>query len=253
MESEDYYTKLDKIVNDKTKFVEIRQETDIHPIIQKENSISYYVKKYLNKVNDLKKLIPVGSKPGKLYGMAKVHLDQVPLRPVVSMLGTPEYNLAKYLDQLIKPYIPDTYLLRSTDDFIERLKHLSINSHNIVVSFDVVSLFTNVPLAKTIELIIDRLYSEDNPVSMPVTADIFRKLMFLTTQGLFMYKNKLYKQTNGVTMGRLLGPTLANCFLGCIKQKLFENKSDFLPLVYLRYIDGIYCVFDTESTRLEIL
>ena len=169
------------------------------------------------------------------------------------MLGTPEYNLAKYLDQLIKPYIPDTYFLRSTDDFIERLKHFSINSHNIVVSFDVVSLFTNVPLAKTIELIIDRLYSEDNPVSMPVTADIFRKLMFLTTQGLFMYENKLYKQTNGVTMGRLLGPTLANCFLDCIKQKLFENKSDFLPLVYLRYIDDIYCVFDTESTRLEIL
>ena len=132
------------------------------------------MKKYLNKVNDFEKLIPVGSKPGKLYGMAKVHMDQVPLRPVVSMVGTPEYNLAKYLDQLIKPYIPDTYLLRSTDDFMKRLKQFSINSHNIVVSFDVISLFTNVPLAETIEpIIIDRFYSEDNPNSMPVTVDIF--------------------------------------------------------------------------------
>ena len=113
-------------------------------------------------------------------------------------------------------------------------------------------MFTNVPLAKTIELIIDRLYSEDNPNSMPVTADIFRKLMFLTIQGLFMYKNRLYKQIDGVTMGCPLGPTLANFFLGCVEQKLFENKSDFLPSV-CRYIDDIYCVFDTESASLEFL
>ena len=118
LESEDYCAKLNKIIHDKTKFVEIRQDTDIHPIIQKENSVSYYVKKYLNKVNDFEKLIPVGSKPGKLYGMAKVHKNQVPLRPVVSMVGTPEYNLAKYPDKLIKPFIPDTYLLWSTNDFI---------------------------------------------------------------------------------------------------------------------------------------
>ena len=108
-------------------------------------------------------------------------------------------------------------------------------------------------MAETIELIIDKLYSEDNPNSMPVTADIFRKLMFLTTQGLFMYKDKLFKEINGVTTGCPFGPTSANFFLGCIEQKLFENKSDFLPSVYLRYIDDMYCVFDTESASLEFL
>ena len=59
--------------------------------------------------------------------------------------------------------------------------------------------------------------------------------MFLTTQGLFLYKNKLYKQTDGVTMVCPLGPTLANFFLDCTEQKLVGNKSDFLPLVYLPY------------------
>ena len=43
------------------------------------------------------------------------------------MVGTPEYKLAKYLDNLIKPHIPDTYLLKSTDDFIERLKQFLCN------------------------------------------------------------------------------------------------------------------------------
>ena len=50
-----------------------------------------------------------------------------------------------------------------------------------------------------------------------------------------------------------LGPILANFFLLCVEQKLFGNKSDFLPSVYLRYVDDIYCVFDTESASLEFL
>ena len=78
------------------------------------------------------------------------------MRPVVSMVGTPEYKLAKYLDNLIKPHIPDTYLLRSTENFIEKLKECPCNNKNTMVSFDVVSLFTNVPLAETIELVIER-------------------------------------------------------------------------------------------------
>ena len=56
------------------------------------------------------------------------------LRPVVSMVDTPEYNLAKYLDYMIKPYIPDTHLLRSTEDFFERLKQFPCNDKCVLVS-----------------------------------------------------------------------------------------------------------------------
>ena len=107
-------------MEDGSKFIEVKWQNDaIHPIIQKENSIAYYVKRYLKKVYGYTTLIPSGTKPGKLYGLAKVLKDNTPLRPVVYMVGTPEYKLAKYLDNLIKPLIPDTYLLKSTDDFIE--------------------------------------------------------------------------------------------------------------------------------------
>ena len=78
-------------------------------------------------------MIPSRSKPGKLYGQAKVHKSNVPLRPVVSMVDTPEYNLAKYLDNMIKPYIPDTHLLRSTEDCLERLKHFPCNDKCVLV------------------------------------------------------------------------------------------------------------------------
>ena len=43
-----------------------------------------------------------------MYGLVKVHKDNNPVRPVVSMIGTPEYQLAKFLDVIIKPYVPQT-------------------------------------------------------------------------------------------------------------------------------------------------
>ena len=81
------------------------------------------------------------------------------------------------------------------------------------MSFDVVSLFTNVPLSETIELIINRLYADGNPYAIPFDKDVFRKLMFMATQGLFMYKDKLYTQIDGVTIGLVSRAYIGQFFL----------------------------------------
>ena len=46
----------------------------------------------------------------------------MPLRSVVSLLGTTEYLLAKFLDSIIKRFILDTYLPKSTEHSIEEIK-----------------------------------------------------------------------------------------------------------------------------------
>ena len=136
-------------------------------------------------------LIPNGSKPGKLNGMAKVRKSDLSLRTVVLMITTPEYNLAKFLDGLIKPHIPDRFLLHSTEHFIDSLKDVPYSRKDNMVSFDVVSLFTNVPLPEAIDIIINYLYEENKNI-MPIGRKVFRKLMFMATQGIFMFNEKLY-------------------------------------------------------------
>ena len=95
------------------------------------------------------------------------------------MINAPEYALAKFLVNIIEPYLPQTRMLKSTDHFIEELKKFNPNSQNTMVSFDVVSLFINVPLVKTIDIIINRLYDEHNNNSIPIPKDIFKKLLLL--------------------------------------------------------------------------
>ena len=69
------------------------------------------------------------------------------------MIGTSEYQLAKFLDSIIKNYIPDSYMLHSTDHFLDEINNFKFKADHKLVSFDVQSLFTNFLLNETITVI----------------------------------------------------------------------------------------------------
>ena len=100
--------KLDSLISDSTNFTEIPDTIKTHVIITREQRIRKLIKEYLKSYDD--KMVdspsPSGSVPGKLYGAVKVHKKDNPVRPIVSMIGAPEHNLAKFLDSIIKPYRP---------------------------------------------------------------------------------------------------------------------------------------------------
>ena len=183
--------------------------------------------------------------------MCKAHKKDFPLRPIVSMINTAEYKLAKYIDNLIKPYIPDRYSVTSNIKFLERLKEFNIKEKDYCLSFDVVSLFTNIPLAETIDMIAERLYSDNNTKGIPsIPKTSLIELLKCATSGIFSHRDKLFQQKDGVSMGNPLAPTLANFFLGCLEETLFApelNMDKAHPAFYIRYVDDKFCVFREET------
>ena len=107
-----------------------------------------------------------------------------------------------------------------------------------------VSLFTNVPLSETIDVVVESLYSEKSKRVPPIRKEVFKRLLRMATGGTFMYQDRLYKQVDGVAMGGPLGPSLANFFLGHIEETKLFNGGDSFPIVYLRYVDDIFAVFE---------
>ena len=114
------------------------------------------------------------------------------------MTNISEYQMAKFMDKLIKPYTPKEYMLDSTQDFLQKLNEFTPQKNQVTVSFDIVFLFTNVSLAETIKLKANYISAKDNPNYPPFSKDIFVEVMFKATQGLLMYQNELYQQINGV-------------------------------------------------------
>ena len=99
------------------------------------------------------------------------------------------------------------------------------------------SLFTNIPVQETIDYIIDQIYTEKKLPHI-CTKTIFRRLLLkVTTECSLQLKQKLYKQTEGCSMGGPLSVTLADIHM-------IRTENDVVkllkPLFYKRYVDDIY-------------
>nr|VZI26236.1 unnamed protein product [Spirometra erinaceieuropaei] len=109
---------------------------------------------------------PTDAAMARFYGLPKIHKAGAPLRPIVSLRGTPTFNLAKWMFRRLNCLTSgsDT-TVRSSVHFLERLKGLQIDTDEVMVSFDVTSLFTSIPKELAIETVSDLLdgqYTEAN-------------------------------------------------------------------------------------------
>ena len=96
-------------------------------------------------------------------------------------------------------------------------------------SFDVVNLFTNVPLKKVIDICADAIYHDNwGDIDLPTIGLLeksFRQLMEKVTSGVeFSFDGIMSRQIDGVAMGSPLGPILANIFVGYNESMIPEGK-----------------------------
>jgi hypothetical protein len=129
--------------------------------------------------------------------------------------------------------------------FVKELHELQINTNNVVMaSFDVKSLFTNIPLDETISIIVNKcLYNSSRFHGFIV--DQFTRLLNLSVKNChFLFDGVLYKQVDGVAMGSPLGPLFANIFLSFHEKSWLANyPSNFKPLFYRRYVEDCFLIF----------
>ena len=264
MNSDDYYTKLDSVVSDNSRFERLQyninadtiSECKIAPWILKENSVKDYCRKYLKEWIDEKTyrfIKPKGSQPGKLYGMAKNHKQNCPLRPVLSAINTAEYNLSKWLEKQIKPYLNNRFSTPSTSAFVEELSQLNPKSSDILVSFDIRSLYTNVPLDEVVNDIQRVIYSPSAPSSFftknGIKPLVFKNMLKVCSESIFLYNGKVYKQHDGVAMGSPLAPLLAEWFVAMVEEQVVQQSTSCKPIFYKRYVDDIFAVFHSITDR----
>ena len=109
------------------------------------------------------------------------------------------------------------------------IQQLKVNSNDsILCSFDICSLFTNVPLAETIEICTKTLYDGHLPTPV-IPKHVFIELMKTATTSVeFSFNKIMYRQINGVGMGSPLGSALENIFVGYYESS-FLIKFQNLP------------------------
>lgn len=112
-------------------------------------------------------LIPSDSRTPQLYCLPKIHKPNVPLRPIVSAAESATHALAPYVAREIKDLVGKTeHRIRNTEDFIEKIKTIQLQPNDILVSFDVTSLFTKVPVEEALDELHRRLTSANRDTNL---------------------------------------------------------------------------------------
>eukprot|EP00112_Aurelia_sp_Birch-Aquarium-sp1_P012412 Seg2610.4 transcript_id=Seg2610.4/GoldUCD/mRNA.D3Y31 product="hypothetical protein" protein_id=Seg2610.4/GoldUCD/D3Y31 len=146
------------------------------------------------------------------------------------------------------------FTILNTAEFIGQIRNEKVPQSHKMVSFDVKSLFTNVPLEKTINIIIRKVYDE-NMIDTEIGRAELQELLLLCTRHVhFIFGNETYVQTDGVAMGSPLGPLLANIFMVELEEQIIPTLSDDL-IHWKRYVDDTHAYIreDKINDVIEIL
>ena len=246
LDRRDYLKKAQDILNDTKKFRKISRNP-VDELKKQANSLITAANSHSG-TQTLTKI--VGEyKPGYFYGTVKTHKENNPLRPIISQIPLPTYTLAKTLNEMLNPYVPQKYSLRSSSEFIDLLK--TSKREGIIASLDVTNLFTNVPVERTIDILLEYAYHNSTLAPPAFPSHIMAALLRLcTTKAPFKSPTgQLYYQVDGIAMGSPLGVLFAQAFMASVEASVIESLP-CKPSLYCRFVDDILLdVQDLDSLK----
>ena len=125
--------------------------------------------------------------------------------------------------------------------FINHVKRINIPKDHTFISFDVKSLFIYVPLDFVIDVILRRIYNE-NEIHINIKRSEMKELLFLCTKNVhFTFNNDIYQQCNCVGIGSRLGPVIAGILMAELERPLLLRLIEYMT-PWKRY------VYDTIMT-----
>ena len=270
----DYVIKMLDILSDTSKFRQVNEEHTLDRLRKFQSFLRYHHKKGVFSDSDYSEIFPTGTTIPTMYGLPKTHKHGVPLRPILSMVGSFNHSFAKWLGRKLEPLRSAKSIAR--DSFsLGFLRDSNLNS-GFFVSYDVVSLFTNIPLNDTIDIILEHLYPRTSGLSARdrkfegMTKTVFkRSLEWCLKDNVFIFNSKFYLQIDGCAMGSPLAPILADIFMNHIlednitrntehnfKDISFKSLNDFPQFnlkLFIRYVDDTLAVFDSRQDALDFL
>ena len=127
-----------------------------------------------------------------------------PMRPIFSQCGSPTYQLSKYFTTILQPLTNESrHKVQSTKDFIDTIKTVQIPDDYRLVSFDVKSLFTSIPLQLALDCTETAITNSTHELPLPKD-DIMDLLKLCLT---FSFKH--YKQLHDTAMGSPVSDVVA--------------------------------------------
>ena len=196
-----------------------------------------------------RRLHSTDAQPPSIRGSVKHHKPGNPLRPIVTCIGSELYNTSKYLANLLSPLQNrNGFSVKNSKQFSEEITDTTIEDDEAMVSFDVVSLFTAIPVKKACTYIRQKLEKDEtlhSRTNLDIN-DIISLLDFVLSNNYFIYNGDTYKQIQGCAMGSPVSAIVANLCMEEIEERAIHNAT-VKPKKWKRFVDDGYCIIKKNA------
>lgn len=236
----DYTNKINSMLQDISTYTPINKnntasiQRKLNQMVttwHKESAISDYEAKYLHNYHGV---------VAKLYGLPKIHKINTPFRPIVSSIGTPLYNLSSFLSVILNKTVGKSFTaVKNSAEFKDKIKNIILPKDHIILSLDVISLFTNIDSLLVLHLLSEKWTTIKRNSSTKLKKTQYISAMQLVLQNCeFSFNNQSYRQVFGSPMGSPVSPAVANLVMEFIESNVLCSL-DFKPMFFFRYVDDI--------------
>ena len=171
----------------------------------------------------------------------------MPFRPIVSSVNSPTYSISSLIaDILSKSYVDsNSYNVKDSFEFVEQFQNFQLPEGHKIISLDVKSLFTNIPL----DLVLHILHRDWHRIECHTQlsqSSFFKIIDFITNYNYFSFDNKIYSQIDGMAMGSPVSPIFANL----VMDFYIDNVMKVLPFqfsFFKKYVDDLICGIPEEA------
>ena len=258
---EDYIKEADRQLNNTLHYSKVDKDPTV--------KVAKQTNELLNKLHDNDHiddqtfkwalLEPNKTRTQRFYHLPKIHktLNKPPGRPIVSGVEGPTVKISQLVDFWLQDlvtglpsYIQDsTAMLRMIEDL--NVRKNPFGPETLLVTIDVVGLYTNIPHKDMLEAI-NFFLMLHHPEKTPPTSIIIDVVSHILRNNYFQFEGHMYKQEHGTAMGTPMAPTIANLFMGWLEKRMLEESPVHInDNMWKRYIDDIFLLWQASQEELE--
>ena len=188
--------------------------------------------------------------------MPKIHKQGCPGRPVISGCGTPTEKISAFVDQKVRPLVPEIKsYIKDTNDFLNKLGQMGeLPEGSILCTIDVVGLYPHIPHSEGLEALKEALSNSEGQSESErersLNEDVLSFAELVLKSNNFEFNGRYYLQKRGTAIGTRMAPSYANIFMDRLERRLIQN-AEVKPLIWWRYIDDIFIIWTEGEDRLK--
>jgi hypothetical protein len=249
MNTEDYTEMMNKFLTNNV-FRKIKSKNNL--ITKKKDEVKNLVKRLISEdkipKNSIYKIIPNAPIQPRMYGLIKLHKHPIAIRPITSTVNSCTTKFGSFLKPIINNMIEfDHKFIKNSYNLNKKLKDIQLNKNDKMISLDVDSLYTSIPIEELFEELKQDLndYQFDTCNEILKKEDIVQSINLVLSENYFTCNGEWFEQKDGLAMGVNLSPVLANFYM----KKFFQKTETFLekPKHLFIYVDDNLLIWNEET------